>query len=558
SDSVDRASRTQCCVHESSGVHLQPEPCEFLHRQRNHRAAPRRGVRGVMCNVFVNKTVFADKVNNTLERHRPYRYDMIGYDSLLGSHYDRYYVEYMEYDDKTRPQAKDFEVKAPNTCHPAPPSDGVAALNPLSELVSGGDHRSVDAHFQRFQTVHRRLQALRQPGRREETNSCISSESALHPFEEQGRSALQAGCEPPGRPVQGRAPHSIALSQEPRRRIGICAAGQLDIRLLLPDNWDWRILGGVSPVKDQGICGSCWSFGAAGVLEGAYFVKTGKRVRFSQQQLVDCSWGFGNNGCNGGEDVPSYSYMQKHGLAFEEDYGPYLMQDAYCHAEKVNSSVNVTGYIQVPPNNITAMKAALFHSGPISVSIDASHLSFVFYSSGVYFEPACSSTDLDHSVLAVGYGVLNGEPYWLVKNSWSFYWATTATNCRKNDRDRPLIQRRDLDADRLARGSSRRGGAFKIGNERVTNTALYHRAGLARPSDLLRRRRLQLVGHVIRAEAYCPEPVQEVLLLTLQAPYRRGQARTRRYVDCLLADAGAPDSAGGAAFVRAQASKRAI
>uniref|UniRef100_A0A1I8IEC7 Reverse transcriptase domain-containing protein n=1 Tax=Macrostomum lignano TaxID=282301 RepID=A0A1I8IEC7_9PLAT len=98
--------------------------------------------------------------------------------------------------------------------------------------------------------------------------------------------------------------------------------------------------------------------------------------------------------------------------------------------------------------------------------------------------------------------------------------------------------------------------AFKIGNERVTNTALYHRAGLARPSDLLRRRRLQLAGHVIRAEAYCPEPVQEVLLLTLQAPYRRGQARTRRYVDCLLADAGAPDSAGGAAFKRGAASKQ--
>uniref|UniRef100_A0A1I8IEM9 Reverse transcriptase domain-containing protein n=8 Tax=cellular organisms TaxID=131567 RepID=A0A1I8IEM9_9PLAT len=92
--------------------------------------------------------------------------------------------------------------------------------------------------------------------------------------------------------------------------------------------------------------------------------------------------------------------------------------------------------------------------------------------------------------------------------------------------------------------------AFKIGNERVTNTALYHRAGLARPSDLLRRRRLQLAGHVIHAEAYCLEPVQEVLLLTLQAPYRRGQARTRRYIDCLLADAGAPDSAGSAAFVK--------
>ena len=99
---------------------------------------------------------------------------------------------------------------------------------------------------------------------------------------------------------------------------------------------------------------------------------------------------------------------------------------------------------------------------------------------------------------------------------------------------------------------------FKIGCEHVTNAALYDRARLSRPSVLLRLRRLQLAGHQIRAEACCPQLVQEVLLLTLQAPYRRGQARTRRYPDCLLADAGAPDQAGGAAFVRAQALKRAL
>ena len=99
---------------------------------------------------------------------------------------------------------------------------------------------------------------------------------------------------------------------------------------------------------------------------------------------------------------------------------------------------------------------------------------------------------------------------------------------------------------------------FKISDERITNAALYRRTGLARPSELLRLRRLQLAGHIIRAESYCPQPVQEVLLLTLQAPYRRGQAQTRRFVDCLLADAGAPDTAGGAAFVRAQALKRAL
>jgi hypothetical protein len=98
--------------------------------------------------------------------------------------------------------------------------------------------------------------------------------------------------------------------------------------------------------------------------------------------------------------------------------------------------------------------------------------------------------------------------------------------------------------------------AFKIGTEQVTNEALYTRARLSRPSDLLCRRRLQLAGHQIRAEAYCPQLVQELLLLTLQAPYRRRQARTRRYVDCLLADAGAPDlQAGGPAFVRELALK---
>ena len=101
--------------------------------------------------------------------------------------------------------------------------------------------------------------------------------------------------------------------------------------------------------------------------------------------------------------------------------------------------------------------------------------------------------------------------------------------------------------------------AFKIpSGERVRNQALYDRAGLSRPSDLLRVRRLQLAGHLIRAVSYCPQPVQEVLLLTMQAPLRRGQARTRRFVDCLLADAGAPDQLGGVAFVRAQALKRAL
>jgi hypothetical protein len=95
-------------------------------------------------------------------------------------------------------------------------------------------------------------------------------------------------------------------------------------------------------------------------------------------------------------------------------------------------------------------------------------------------------------------------------------------------------------------------------DESVGSEALYERTQLQRPSTILRRRRLKLAGHVIRAESYCPEPVQDVLLLTLQGPFRRGQARTRRYVDCITCDAGAPDTANGPDFVRSLALRRAI
>ena len=78
----------------------------------------------------------------------------------------------------------------------------------------------------------------------------------------------------------------------------------------LPESWDWRDHGAVNPPKDQAICGSCWSFGTVGTLEGSYFVKTGKLMKFSEQALVDCSWGYGNNGCDGGEEWRSVNIWE--------------------------------------------------------------------------------------------------------------------------------------------------------------------------------------------------------------------------------------------------------
>lgn len=194
----------------------------------------------------------------------------------------------------------------------------------------------------------------------------------------------------------------------------------------MPAQFDWRLYGAVTPVKDQSVCGSCWSFGTVGAVEGAWFLHSGGNlVRLSQQALIDCSWGYGNNGCDGGEDFRAYQWILKHGgLPTEEDYGPYLGQDGYCHAANVTLTARITGWVNVTSGSEPALRMALLKHGPISVAIDASHRTFSFYSNGVYYEPTCGNgiDQLDHAVLAVGYGTLNGQSYWLVKNSWSNYW----------------------------------------------------------------------------------------------------------------------------------------
>jgi len=191
----------------------------------------------------------------------------------------------------------------------------------------------------------------------------------------------------------------------------------------IPDEIDWRLRGAVTQVKDQAVCGSCWSFGTTGAVEAAYFMKTGNLVRLSQQELIDCSWGEGNNGCDGGEDFRAYQFIMKNGLASEQSYGPYLGVDGKCH-KSVDATVHMKGFVNVTSGDQKALKMAIAEKGPVSVSIDAAHKSLSFYSNGVYYEPECGSglANLDHSVLAVGYGTLNGEAYWLIKNSWSTYW----------------------------------------------------------------------------------------------------------------------------------------
>ena len=192
-----------------------------------------------------------------------------------------------------------------------------------------------------------------------------------------------------------------------------------------PDSYEWNNFNMVTPVKNQGACGSCWTFSTIGSMESHWnILGKGRNITFAEQQLVDCAGDFDNHGCQGGLPSHAFEYI-KHAGGLESDITyPYTAKNGQC---VFRPDISV-GYVRYGSYNITQgdekeMAERLYNAGPVSLTYQVI-AGFKDYKSGVYSANNCGKTtkDVNHAVLATGYGTENGVKFWNIKNSWGAGW----------------------------------------------------------------------------------------------------------------------------------------
>jgi len=189
-----------------------------------------------------------------------------------------------------------------------------------------------------------------------------------------------------------------------------------------PATMDWRTKDVVTPIKDQGSCGSCWAFSTTEDVESFVALNSGSLLVLSPQNVVSCTPNpnqcGGTGGCGGATMELGFTYVATNGIATEANW-PYTATNGKCN-EAIPKAAKISGYVKNIENNYTSLLNSLGLMGPQSVTVDASTWSL--YSSGIFNGCSMKSIDLDHGVQAVGYGTENGQDYWIVRNSWGVSW----------------------------------------------------------------------------------------------------------------------------------------
>jgi hypothetical protein len=183
-----------------------------------------------------------------------------------------------------------------------------------------------------------------------------------------------------------------------------------------PATFDWRTKGAVTPVKNQGQCGSCWAFSATENIESVYFLAGHSLPTLSPQQIVDCDTTC--YGCDGGWPYRAFEYIIGFGGQDSAASYPYTARDGTCKATQNNIAATITKYNNVPSNEHT-IQTSLVNVAPLSICVDASK--WYLYQGGIIMASQCG-TQLDHCVQLVGYDTTGSTPAWLVRNSWGTGW----------------------------------------------------------------------------------------------------------------------------------------
>eukprot|EP00794_Sanderia_malayensis_P004561 gene4561-5158_t len=364
--------------------------------------------------------------------HRPIRYEMKGYDAMLGSYYDHYVLEYVTFG-KWRPLMKTFEPNPHIQCFNwSLTLESSLLVNPMQEFTPFSAEKIVDVDemYSDYKERHRKSYSdqKKHKERKHIYKHNMRYIRSLNRKDNQFRLASNHFTDLTDDEFEA---HIGSITKaDPRNHTGLkplhkhnpLYVGKPPKAVDIPEELDWRDYGAVSSVKGQGICGSCYTFSAAGAAEGAHFLKTGYLVELSSQQILDCSWGSGNHGCKGGHYAAALSFLYLHGGATFDSYGKYLAQEGVCHFNDTLLGAKPDAFAYVPRYNDSALKRSIAKYGPAAISINVSPMSFKFYSSGIYHDPDCWPNRTRHSALVIGYGSENGKEYWIVKNSWSDTW----------------------------------------------------------------------------------------------------------------------------------------